>query len=50
MLNQLNIQAENPVAVLDQKEAKKFLTKPPARDGRVGRPSQQTLDFTQSSE
>jgi hypothetical protein len=26
MLDQLNIQVENPVAVLDQEEAKKFLT------------------------
>jgi chromosome segregation ATPase len=27
MLDQLNIQVENPVAVLDQEEAKKFLTR-----------------------
>jgi len=30
MLDQLNIQVENPVAVLDQEEAKKFLTGSPA--------------------
>jgi len=41
MLDQLNIQVENPVAVLDQEEAKKFLT---------GKPEDKYAFFTKATE
>lgn len=41
MLDQLNIQVENPVAVLDQEEAKKFLT---------GKPEDKYLFFTKATD